>query len=366
MSKPFIIGLTGNIATGKSTVMALLAERGALTIDADGLVHEILAADPEAQTRIVARFGPEIARPDGRIDRGRLGAIVFHDRQGLSDLEAIVHPRVGERVRMLIAQATAPVVVIEAIKLLEGQLRALCDSIWVSDCRPEQQVERLLSGRGLTRAQALARINSQAPQEHKVAQADVVIDTSGTLAETEQQVEAAWSALPAVQAERRTRPVIRRASARDVAALAAFLNARQAGSPSVERLELLASFGEQGYMLAEVDGEIQGVIAWNTEDFIARLRQPWLPDGPSLAETGRPLVESVCRAAIELMCEAALLFVPDTISEQEKSLYEACNFGPVEVSELIPAWRRAAESSMPAGCRVMLRKLRERRVMQPV
>lgn len=366
MSKPYIIGLTGNIATGKSTVRALLAVRGALTIDADGLVHEILASDAEVRARIVERFGPEITRPDGGIDRGRLGTIVFRDRQGLSDLEAIVHPRVGERVRELIAAATEPVVVIEAIKLLEGQLRALCDSIWVSNCRPEQQVDRLVSGRKLSRAQALARINSQAPQEQKVAQAGVVIDTSSTLAETERQVDVAWAALPAARTNHGPRPEMRRARARDVDALVAFLNARRTDGPPAERMELLASFGEQGYMLAELGGVIRGMIAWNTEDFIAYLRQVWLPDGKNAAETGRLLVESVCQAAHELMCEVALLFVPETLGEQEQSLYEACSFDAVEVTELIPAWRRAAESSMPAGSRVMLRKLRERRVMQPV
>ena len=363
MSKTVIIGLTGNIATGKSTVVSMLTQRGALAVDADRLVHEILATNPDAQAEIAARFGPKVRLPDGRIDRKALGAIVFRDSQGLKDLEAIIHPRVGEQVNALLARSDAPVVVLEAIKLLEGQLCGRCDQIWVTDCSREQQIERLVNGRGLTRKQALARVNSQAPQAIKVSQADVVIDTSGTLKATERQVDVAWRRIAPAAAER---PVIRRAKASDVDALVKFINAAQPEAPPLERLELLASFGEQGYMLAESNQEIQGVVGWNTEDFIARLRQVWLTPEPVQEEIGRELLEAVCQAAAELMCEVALLFVPAGTGAENIQLFTSCKFSPVALEDLILAWRRAAKSSMPAGSAIMVRKLRDRRVMQPV
>ena len=192
MNRPIVIGLTGNIATGKSTVMEILARLGAMTIDADKLVHGMLERDSKIQSQVVNRFGLRIRQADGAIDRSKLGTIVFSDPAGLRDLEEIIHPHVGDQVKSLIANTSAPVVVIEAIKLLESDLRQQCDAIWVTTCSQEQQIQRLMHGRDMTRPQALARILSQPPQSEKIAQADVVIDTSGRYAETQHQVEHAW------------------------------------------------------------------------------------------------------------------------------------------------------------------------------
>lgn len=192
-----IVGLTGNIATGKSAVMALAAERGALTIDADKLVHEILDEDTAVQEAIVDAFGPDVRRPDGRIDRPALGAIVFGSPQALRRLEQIVHPAVGVRVVRRIAAGDAPVVFLEAIKLLEGQLHAICREVWVTTCSRELQLARLQICRGLDEATAVARIDAQPPQSEKIARADVVINTEGTMAETRAQFAAAWERLEA-------------------------------------------------------------------------------------------------------------------------------------------------------------------------
>jgi dephospho-CoA kinase len=187
-----IIGLTGNIATGKSTVIEMLAQRGAFTIDADKLVHQLLDADLAVRSEIVARFGPDVRDASGAIDRVRLGAVVFSNLAGMRDLEEILHPRVQLQVDELLVRCDSSAVVIEAIKLLESELRQRCQAIWVTTCREEQQLQRLMNGRKMTRAQALARIRSQPPQAEKLAQADVVIDTSGTMDYTEKQVERAW------------------------------------------------------------------------------------------------------------------------------------------------------------------------------
>ena len=190
--RPLLIGLTGNIGTGKSTVAKMLAELGAKVIDADLVAHEVMRAGTPAHARIVEAFGPQMVAPDGEIDRARLGALVFADPTALARLEAIVHPGTLEAINRLIAATCATVVVVEAIKLIEAGIAHTCDSVWVTTCRPEQQIHRIMGVRGLSRREAKQRVRAQPLQEEKIARADVVIDTSETLSRTRAQVHAAW------------------------------------------------------------------------------------------------------------------------------------------------------------------------------
>lgn len=191
-----IIGLTGNIGTGKSTILQMLRERGARTIDADKIAHEVMAPDGSAYAAIVEAFGEEVLSPDGTIDREKLGQIVFNDPAKLSLLEQIVHPAVLERINAEAESASEDIIVIEAIKLLEaGMSIALCDQIWVVVSPVEQQIERLVESRGMSRSAAEARMASQSPQAFKTSHADVVIDNSGSIEDLEKQVEAAWRTL---------------------------------------------------------------------------------------------------------------------------------------------------------------------------
>jgi len=196
-----VIGLTGNIATGKSTVAALLAELGAHVIDADRVAHRAMAPGGPAYQAVLDAFGTDLVRPDGSIDRRRLGQIVFGDPAALARLEAIVHPAVFDLVRAEIERIAAnwqgdepePVVVIEAIKLLEaGMSVTLCDQVWVVTAPPTQQLRRLVKQRGLSEAEARQRMAVQGAQEEKARRADVVIDNGGSLDEVRAQVRAAW------------------------------------------------------------------------------------------------------------------------------------------------------------------------------
>ncbi len=196
-----IIGLTGNIATGKSAVMRLAATQGALTIDADKIVHEILDGDTAVQEAIVAQFGPDVRMENGRINRPALGQIVFQNPTALRQLEKIVHPAVYRSVQTRIAASEAEVVMLEAIKLLEGQMRPLCRQVWVTTCTRQRQLERLQICRGLDLETAVARIDAQSPQEQKIAQADVVIDTNGLMRDTQAQFEKAWRNINLKQAK---------------------------------------------------------------------------------------------------------------------------------------------------------------------
>jgi dephospho-CoA kinase len=190
---PYLIGLTGNIATGKSTVAGTLAELGAETIDADKVAHEVMAPGAAAYDDVVGAFGEGILREDGSIDRKALGAIVFEDPEALARLESLVHPAVIEEVAARVAASDAPAVVVEAIKLLESGMAEEYDAIWVTTCPRQEQVRRLVEERGLSREEAMRRIEAQPPQSQKIARADVVINTAGTFGESREQVRAVWA-----------------------------------------------------------------------------------------------------------------------------------------------------------------------------
>lgn len=188
----YVIGLTGNIATGKSVVRRMLEHLGAYGIDADALAHRTIARGAPGYQAVVEQFGKWIINSDGEIDRARLGRVVFTDPQALANLEAIVHPLVDQAIDFLVKRATQPVIVIEAIKLIEANLSQKCDSVWVSYAPKEVQLARLTKRRRMPRSEAIQRIEAQPPQEEKVKAARVVINNVGSIEDTWKQVVAGW------------------------------------------------------------------------------------------------------------------------------------------------------------------------------
>ena len=189
----YIIGITGPIGAGKSTVLRILRQLGADTIDADQIAREVMEPGGAAYDAVVAAFGPRILADDGRIDRGRLADIVFSNPQALRRLERIVHPAVFEAVKRRIEESHRPVIALEAIKLLEAGLSlTLCDEVWVVVADQAVQLQRLRA-RGVPEEEALRRLAAQMPREEYIRRADVVIDNSGSLDDLRQQVEAAWA-----------------------------------------------------------------------------------------------------------------------------------------------------------------------------
>lgn len=192
MPRPYLIGLTGNIASGKSVVLNELRRLGAATLDADAVVHQLLRPGTAVQEAVVAAFGPAVLAADGAIDRRALGAIVFADPAALARLEALVHPAVLAYTREWLAGVAAPVAVVDAIKLFEAGIADWCDEVWVVTCPAEERARRLVAHRGMAEEEAWQRIRAQPPEEEKAARADVVIDNSGHLSRTLAQVRAAW------------------------------------------------------------------------------------------------------------------------------------------------------------------------------
>lgn len=189
---PYLVGLTGNIATGKSEVARMLARLGARVIDADEVAHEVMQPSGPAYGGVVEAFGPQILTAGGAIDRARLGEIVFRDPAALRRLEAAVHPAVIAEVGQRIAHASEPVVVVEAIKLIEAGMHRHYDALWVVTAPRSLQIARLMAARGLTAAEAALRVDAQPPQEAKAALADRVIHNDGDLDDLHNKVEAAW------------------------------------------------------------------------------------------------------------------------------------------------------------------------------
>lgn len=191
---PYILGLTGNIASGKTTVGLMLLELGAYSYsDADQTVHELYLPGRPLVTRLVEVFGPDVLDPDGGIDRPRLGNLVFGNPEALRTLESIVHPAVqGALVEQLRRIPDDGVGVLDAVKLVESGYAPLCHAVWVVESPEAIQYERLITQRGLTPDQARARLAAQPPLAPKVAVATEVIHNDGTLERLREQVSAAW------------------------------------------------------------------------------------------------------------------------------------------------------------------------------
>jgi len=183
------VGLTGGVASGKSTVSAMLAEAGAVVVDADALAREVVAPGTDGLAEVVAAFGPEVLTAAGEMDRAAVGALVFADQQARRRLEAVIHPRVRERGAQLEAQAGADALVVHDIPLLveTGQASSFA-AVLVVDVPVETQVRRMVELRGMTEADARARVAAQATREERLAAATHVIDNTGTLDDLRERV----------------------------------------------------------------------------------------------------------------------------------------------------------------------------------
>lgn len=188
----YVIGLTGNIAVGKSVVRQMLQHLGAYTIDADGLSHQAMQPGAPAYQPVVNTFGQFILDGEKRINRQMLGNIVFSSPEALARLEAIVHPIVGQAINTLVSRATQPVVVIEAIKLLEGDLANAVDTVWVVDASPATQVKRLMDKRKMSEAEARQRVAAQGAQADKLKRASFVVNNDSDVENTWKQVQIGW------------------------------------------------------------------------------------------------------------------------------------------------------------------------------
>lgn len=192
----FILGITGNIATGKSTVVKMLLERGARHIDSDVVYHELVAPGQPLLAELVDQFGERILNDDGSLDRKALGAIVFNDPAKLQVLDALTHPAVIAEADRRAFAIEDGVVILDAVKLIESGHYTICDAVWLVTTPEDLQIQRLMARNNLDEAEARRRVAAQPPLAPKRAIADVEIVNDGSLADLRAKVEAAWAALP--------------------------------------------------------------------------------------------------------------------------------------------------------------------------
>jgi dephospho-CoA kinase len=373
-----VIGLTGNIATGKSVVRRMLEHLGAYTIDADALAHRVISKGAPGYQPVLDKFGTWLLDRDGQIDRTKLGRLVFADGQALAQLEEIVHPYVSQAVELLIKRSTQTVIVVEAIKLLESDLRGKCDAIWVTDADQKVQLERLVGKRGMRQEDALQRIRSQSAQKDKIAAATVVIRNSGSIEALWKEVNQAWKRLfpsaeaePAAQVPSKPQPgsesfSLQRGKPRDSEKIAELITRLSRGKRSMTRDEVMDAFGEKAFLLLRTGEEFVGVAGWQVENLVARTIDLYL-DPRAPADKALPLLlNEIERSSSELQCEALLVFPPIDLVGYDLVWKQSGYERRVPESLGVQAWTDAAFESMPKGAAMFFKQLRTDRVLRPI
>lgn len=372
-----IIGLTGNIGTGKSVVRRMLEQLGAYGIDADALGHRAIAKDGPGYDKVIETFGRFLLAPDEQIDRGKLGRLVFGDDEALDALEGIIHPLVIQAVDLLIRRAPQKVVVIEAIKLMETSLADMCDEIWVVYTPPEIQLQRLMFNRNMSEKDARQRIASQVPQESRFGRASVIIKNVSTYQDTWRQVTTEW------QRHVPTKPVgehpvsepvklplgevnVQRAGPKHVADIARLYNELSKRDESLTPTDIMEAFGEKAFLLLRVENNIMGVLAWQVENLVARTTEILLDPALAPAQYLPILIREMERASGQLQCEASLIFVPPYLSQHD-SLWNNLGYTEKKSSELtVLAWQEAADETMPPDTVLFFKQLRPDRILKPI
>ncbi len=423
MNNSYLIGLTGNLGSGKSTVRKMLQALGAHGIDADALAHTVMARGTPTWRAVVDAFGADILAFNGRIDRQVLAQRVFADADGLTKLEAIVHPAVGAAIKQMLREIDAPVIVIEAIKLIEAGLHVWCDALWIVQCAPEVQIARVMRDRHMSEADAQARLAVQSPLEEKLRFAHVVIDNSGNADATRAEVEQAWRAIqPATARDKRdwlsesargdaTRrpstevplpPIpgwakaesaappsiaplrdspaatqvpgwakvkldveVRRARRSDWEALGAAIAKAEHRAQPLARAEALKRLGERGYRLALADHRIVALAAWDAENLVATVREVWI-ESADLAPVALPkLFALVEEEATELLCEVVLLLIDESaLTLAAEAL--ASGYEERALPALHSAWQGVVRERLKPTDQIWCKRLREGITTKPV
>jgi dephospho-CoA kinase len=320
-------------------------------------------------------FGKWVVGKDGEIDRSKLGNLVFSDPEALAQLENIVHPLVKQAATMLIQRAIQPVIVVEAIKLLESDVRKSCDTIWVTTAPEKIQVERLVRKRGLTKEQALERIRAQGAQSDKVAAANLVIQNTGSYDDLWEQISKEWKkispsgtgdTIPSIKKVELGEFSVQRGRPRDSAVIAEVITRLSKGRQQMKPEDVMAQFGDKAYLLLKINNNVVGLAGWQVENLVARTTDLFLEDAINPAKALDALIKEVERASGDLQAEASLLFPSAALAAQEAVLktlgYELRTPDTLGVQ----AWQDAADESMPKDGVMFFKQLRQDRVLRPI
>lgn len=416
----YVIGLTGNIATGKSVVLKMLQHSGAYTIDADQLVHQAMMPGAPAYKPIVDTFGQFIVGSDNRINRQMLGQIVFSNPEALAKLEAITHPIVRQAIDALVKRATQRVVVVEAIKLLDGDLKDWMDTVWVVNASKQTQYKRLVTQRKMSEDEAKKRILAQSAQEAKLKLAKVIIDNDSDVEKTWKQVQAQWDdikrqltaaapkpAAPAApqspNAPKAAAPsstasaapaapqapapaqdagmlepaesisvegmTVVRGMPKNAQQIADFINGN-GGKGGTSRMDVMMSFGQKSYLIAQDSSEtVLALIGWTVENLVTRMDDFYFKAGVPVKSAVHAVIVAVEDNSKLLQSEAAFLFLPANTAADVAEAFKAEGYSPITLKEIkIPIWREAVEEAVRQDTtrNVLWKQLRQDRVLQPI
>jgi dephospho-CoA kinase len=381
----------------------MLQHSGAYTIDADQLAHQAIMPGAPAYKPIVETFGQLILNPDKTINRQMLGQIVFSNPDALKKLEAITHPVVRQAVNALVSRSKQRVVVIEAIKLLEGELTDWVDTTWVVNASKQSQYKRLVGQRKMSENDAKQRILSQSSQEDKVKQAKVVIENDADVEQTWRQVQAEWEKIrqlltgaaptapeparpatpPTAQpvAQKPTAPAsaaaisiegmaIKRGMPGNAQQIADFINANS-HKDGISRMDVMMAFGQKSYLLLQDSAEnIIALLGWTVENLVTRMDEFYLKAGAPVPAAVHTVVVAVEEASQELQSEAAFLFLSKDTPANVTEAFKVNGYAVIEtIKEIkIPIWREAVEETMRADGEhtILWKQLRQDRVLQPI
>lgn len=409
----YVIGLTGNIAVGKSVVRQMLQHLGAYTIDADGLTHQAMMPGAPAYKPVIDMFGRFLLDGEGRINRARLGSVVFTIPEALTTLETIVHPVVNQAIHALVSRAKQQVIVIEAIKLLETDLADMVDAIWVVDASPDTQLKRLTDKRKMSDEEARKRIFAQRPQADKIARANVIIMNDGNVEETWKQVQVAWngirrtigetptqlhmkamtqpasqpqpSSLPPIPRQPSSPPgtgplstntrlvdpkteiVVRRGMPGNAEVIASFVSL--VTGKEVGRMDIMLAFGQKSYHLAYGKKEqVIAVIGWTVENLITRVDEFYIAPDVPYTEIIRELMSAIEQASRELQSEVCFVVLPNSTNPEILQAFAKSGYQLLMLNEVkFPAWREAAhEMIADNNVQAFMKQLRADRVMKPI
>jgi dephospho-CoA kinase len=356
---PKIIGMTGNIATGKSVVAQMLANSGGLEIDADVVANRMLYPGAPAYQPVIEAFGDSILTKNGKISRKKLGKVVFLDPKQLEKLEKIVHPEVSKSIKTRIEEASRSFVVIEAIKLLESDLIEICDVLWVSHASVTHQMDRLLRTRNLSENDAKDRIQAQPPQSEKLNRADVVINTEGSFKQTWQQIQDGLAnTMIGIESLKRSTPVRSgdwyfpdvSAIPQDDAEI--FWQSHAEKAPS----DWYATLGSRIVLPALKEDQLEGLLLWDNWNFSAVFDRWIANDQQRLSE--KAILDTFYQQIEQQECEVILFTIDKAL---KNSLFPAkIGFRELMPDELpYPAWQEAASKIIDDDEKIWIRFLKE-------
>ena len=296
-------------------------------------------------------------------------------RRQCAALEAIIHPLVRDAIDVLVRRSKHKVIVIEAIKLLEGDLHTYCDSIWVTDAPQDTQILRLIKNRGMSAEAAWERIHAQSAQSDKLSRADIIIQNNKGFEDTWKQVAAAWQVTVPAEAhtptpKKKKTPEgtfsIQRARPQEADKIANFINRLSRTPKKLTRSDIMAAFGEKAFLLLIYGEKIVGLMGWQVENLVARVDDVFIEANISLPKAMKAMTEEVEQASKELQCEASLLFLPPDLA-QYQDVWKAVGYDARTVKDLsVRAWQDAAMDSMKPGTVMLFKQLRKDRVLRPV